>query len=157
MAFANTAGGNLLVGVEDGSRRVCATSDVLKMEERLANLIADSIHPQLVPEIEVMNWRNLNVIAVRVYPSNTRPLHLASMGADSGTFIRVGSTNRRAGVAQIEELKRLNRMDSFDEQALPSCSRLIKGSRIRLGKHFVSPRNIRVAKSRRSVDSFYSA
>jgi len=45
-----------------------------------------------------------------------------SMGADSGTFIRAESTNRRAAAAQIEELKRLNRMDSFDEQALPSLN-----------------------------------
>ena len=51
--------------------------DVLKAEEQLANLIADSINPQLVPDIEVVNWRNLNVLAVTVYPSNTRPHHLA--------------------------------------------------------------------------------
>jgi len=122
VAFANTAGGTLLVGVEDGSRRVCGVADVLNAEERLANLIADSIQPQLVPDIEVMNWRNLNLIAVHVYPSNTRPHHLIKMGVDSGTFIRVGSTNRRAAAAQIDELKRLNRMDSFDEQALPNLN-----------------------------------
>src|SRR5262245_46698554 len=80
VAFANTAGGTLLIGVEDGTRRVCGIADVLKTEERLANLIADSIRPQLVPDIEVMTWRNLNVIAVIVYPSNTRPHHLASLG-----------------------------------------------------------------------------
>jgi hypothetical protein len=34
-------------------------------------------------------------------------------------FIRVGPTNRRAEALQIEELKRCNRMDSFDEQAIP--------------------------------------
>ena len=85
-------------------------------------MIADAIHPQLVPEIEVMNWRNLNVIAVQVYPSSTRPHHLTSMGAASGTYIRVGSTNRKAGASQIEDLKRLNRMDSFDEQAVPNLN-----------------------------------
>ncbi len=81
---------------------------VLKAEERLANLIADSIRPQLVPDIEVANWRNLSVLAVRVYPSNTRPHHLISLGPETGTFVRVGSTNRRAATAQIDELKRLN-------------------------------------------------
>lgn len=33
VAFANTAGGTLLIGVEDCSRRVCGVSDVLKAEE----------------------------------------------------------------------------------------------------------------------------
>jgi predicted HTH transcriptional regulator len=78
VAFANTAGGTLLVGVEDGSRRVCGIEDVLRMEERLANLIADSIRPQLIPDIEVVSWRNLNVIAVKVYPSNTRPRRVST-------------------------------------------------------------------------------
>ena len=39
VAFANTAGGTLLIGVEDGSRSVCGLQDVLADEERLANLI----------------------------------------------------------------------------------------------------------------------
>ncbi len=34
------------------------------------------------------------------------------------SYIRVGSTNQKAGASQIEDLKRLNRMDSFDEQAV---------------------------------------
>lgn len=59
---------------------------------------------------------------VQVYPSNTRPHHLISLGPETGTFVRVGSTNRRAATAQIDELKRLNRMGSFDEQAMPNLN-----------------------------------
>lgn len=118
-AFANTAGGVIIVGVEDGSRRVCGVPDVLKAEERLANLVADSICPRLVPDIDVVPWRALNVLVIEVYPSNTRPHYLAQLGPEAGVFVRVGSTNRRADPAQIEELKRLSRMDSFDEQPVP--------------------------------------
>ena len=64
-------------------------------------------------------WRNLNVLAVQVYPSNTRPHYLERLGPQDGVFIRVGSTNRKADALQIEELKRLNWMNSFDEQAIP--------------------------------------
>ena len=52
VAFANTAGGTLLVGVEDRSRRVRGVTDPLDVEERLANLISDRIRPRIVPEIE---------------------------------------------------------------------------------------------------------
>jgi len=38
------------------------------------------------------------------------------------SYIRVGSTNPQAGASQIEDLKRLNRRDSFDEQAVPSLN-----------------------------------
>jgi ATP-dependent DNA helicase RecG len=62
------------------------------------------------------------VLTVQVYPSNTRPHHLAKLGPDAGVFIRVGSTNRRAEAIQIEELKRFNRTDTFDEQALPDLN-----------------------------------
>jgi ATP-dependent DNA helicase RecG len=119
IAFANTAGGIVVVGVDDGSKNVRGVPDVLAAEERVANLVSDSIRPRLIPDIEVVPWRNLNVLAVQVYPSNTRPHYLERLGPDDGVFIRVGSTNRKAEALQIEELKRLNRMNSFDEQAIP--------------------------------------
>ena len=66
VAFANTAGGIIIIGVEDGSRHVRGVQDVLAAEEKLANLISDSIRPRLIPEIEVIPWRRLNVLAVQV-------------------------------------------------------------------------------------------
>lgn len=119
VAFANTAGGTVVIGVEDGPKNVRGVPDVLASEEKLASLVSDSIRPRLVPDIEVVPWRNLNVLAVQVYPSNTRPHYLERLGPETGAFIRVGSTNRRAEALQIEEMKRWNRMDSFDEQAIP--------------------------------------
>lgn len=44
-AFANTAGGMVVIGVEDGTKRVRGVPDVLDAEERPANLIAHSIRP----------------------------------------------------------------------------------------------------------------
>jgi predicted HTH transcriptional regulator len=70
----------------------------------------------------VLPWRNLNILTVQVYPSNTRPHYLQRLGPDDGVFIRVGSTNRKADALQIEELKRWNRMNSFDEQAIPDLN-----------------------------------
>ena len=57
VAFANTSGGRILIGVEDRTKMVRGIRDVLVEEERLANLIADSISPKLVPSIEVLPWR----------------------------------------------------------------------------------------------------
>jgi ATP-dependent DNA helicase RecG len=73
VAFANTSGGVLVVGVEDGTKKVKGLSNILAEEERLANMIADSISPRLVPSIEVMPWRKTQVLAVEIYPSTNRP------------------------------------------------------------------------------------
>ncbi len=119
VAFANTAGGVVLIGVEDRTRRVRGVEDPLETEERLANLIADNIHPRLVPEIEILPWRETSVIGVQVHLSGTSPHHFKRLGPDKGVFVRVGSTNRLADRSLIEELRRHARGVVFDEQPLP--------------------------------------
>ena len=119
VAFANPAGGTLLVGVEDRSRRVRGVSEPLDLEERLANLISDRISPRLVPEIEILPWRRTQVLALQVHPSASRPHHLTGEGPEKGVFVRVGSTNRRADAELVEELRRFARGEGFDEQPMP--------------------------------------
>ena len=119
VAFANTAGGTLLVGVEDKSGHVRGVRDPLGLEERLTNLISDLIVPRLVPELEILPWRRTHVLAVQVYPSASRPHYLKRTGLDSGVFVRVGSTNRRADRELVEELRRFGRGEAFDEQPMP--------------------------------------
>lgn len=122
VAFANTSGGILLLGVENGTKRVTGIRDVLAEEERLASLIADSISPKLVPSMEVMPWRKAQVIAVEVYPSPNRPHYLNRLGPADGVLVRVGSTNRRADSFLIEEMRRYNQASSFDEQPMPALN-----------------------------------
>jgi len=119
VAFANTAGGTLLIGVEDRSRHVRGVADVLDVEERLANLVSDRISPRIVPEIEILPWRRTQVLALQVHPSPSRPHHLIREGPAAGVFVRVGSTNRRADAELIEELRRFARGEGFDEQPMP--------------------------------------
>lgn len=122
VAFANTAGGVIIVGVEDKTRRVAGVPDVLKTEERLASIVADSIQPRLVPDIEIAPWRKTHVLMVQVYPSALRPHCIGRLGPEAGAFVRVGSTNRRADASQIEEMRRFAGLDSFDEQAIPDLN-----------------------------------
>ena len=119
VAFANTAGGTLLFGVEDESRHVRGVREPLNLEERLANLMTDLIAPRLVPEIEILPWRRTQVLAVQVYPSPSRPHYLKREGPAVGVYVRVGSTNRRAAAELIEELRRFARGEAFDEQPMP--------------------------------------
>ncbi len=119
VAFANGAGGTLVVGVEDRTRRVRGVAEPTRVEEKLASLISDRIEPRLVPDLQLLPWRNTHVIAIRVFPSSTRPHYLKSEGPERGAYVRVGSTNRRADPAQVDEIKRLVRGRTFDEEPVP--------------------------------------
>jgi len=119
VAFANTAGGTLLIGVEDATRNVLGIADPLALGERLASLISDSIEPRLVPEIEILPWRRTHLIGVEVHPSPSRPHYISRDGLTGGTYVRVGSTNRRADEELIAEMRRFARGEAFDEQPLP--------------------------------------
>jgi predicted HTH transcriptional regulator len=122
VAFANTSGGTVLIGVEDGTRRVRGLKDVLSEEERLTSLISDRIAPRLIPEIEILPWRSTNILAVQVHPSGSRPHYLKNEGFPGGVFVRIGSTNRKADSSLIEEMRLFARQESFDEQPVPELS-----------------------------------
>ncbi len=118
VAFANAAGGRLILGVADGTRTVVGVKQPLDLEERIANLVADSIEPRLLPEIEIVPWRKSTVVVVTVHPSALRPHHLRSEGPARGTYVRLGSTNRRADAALTAELSRRSAAEGFDEEPL---------------------------------------
>ncbi len=122
VAFANTAGGTLLFGVEDPTRNVVGVADPLALVERLTNLVSDSIEPQLVPEIEILPWRKKYLVGVEVHPSPSRPHFVTRDGVAGGTYVRVGSTNRRADDELIAEMRRSVRGESFDEQPIPELN-----------------------------------
>ncbi len=121
-AFANTAGGVLLIGIEDGSKAVLGVANPLNEEERLCNLIADSIEPRLVPNIELVNWKGRTLLVVEVYPSSLRPHWLKSLGKEEGVLVRVGTTNRRADEPLIAELQRSVLNTSYDETPMPEAN-----------------------------------
>lgn len=118
VAFANTSGGTVLVGVEDGTRHVLGVPEPLPAEERVANLIADRVSPQLLPDIELLRHRDRLVLAVRMHPSPGRPHYLGGT-PETGTYVRVGSRNRRADSDLIAEMRRFARGESFDQQPVP--------------------------------------
>jgi ATP-dependent DNA helicase RecG len=119
IAFANTAGGTLLVGVSDAAE-VVGVASPLDLEERLASTITDAITPQLLPDIEILKHRDTHVLAVIVHPSQNRPHYLKSKGP-TASWVRVGSTNRQADESLLEEMRRFSRGTGFDELPAPDA------------------------------------
>lgn len=122
IAFANTAGGTLVIGVEDKSHYVVGLSEPHVHEEQLANLISDNIQPNLVPDIDIIPWRETYLLVIRVFPGSARPYYYKKQGMENGAYVRVGSTNRHADNEIIKELQRIVRNESFDEQPMSELS-----------------------------------
>jgi Predicted transcriptional regulator containing an HTH domain and an uncharacterized domain shared with the mammalian protein Schlafen len=88
--------------------------DIFDAEEKLANAIADSIEPPLMPEIEMTSFEGKALIVIRVVHWRG-PFYLKAQGPEAGVYVRLGSTNRVAGPELIAELKRSLSKSSFDQ------------------------------------------
>ena len=119
VAFANTSGGDLVVGVDDGTREVVGLDDPLGDSERLANVIADRISPTVLPDVDVVAWRSTNVLIARIADSPLRPHFVRHEGREQGVYVRIGSTTRRADVDMVAELARYAQNRSLDEEPRP--------------------------------------
>ena len=122
VAFANTAGGKVIIGVDDKTRQPVGFESPLDEEERLCSLIADSIIPRLVPSIEMLTIDGKTVLIAEVFLSNSRPHFLRSEGPENGVYVRLGSSNRKADRELSAELRRSVEGIAFDEMTMPELS-----------------------------------
>ena len=81
VAFANTAGGTIVIGVEDRTKKIVGVLRSLDEEERLVSAISDSIAPFLIPNIEIQTYRKKELILIHV-PHLAGPFYVKSMGSD---------------------------------------------------------------------------
>ena len=121
IAFANTAGGHLVIGVTN-DKQLIGVDNPLDEEEKLSYMIADSISPRLVPNIELVTIEGKTLLIVEVFLSNSRPHWLNKEGIEQGCCVRLGSSNRQADQALIAELQRSVEGIAFDEMPMPELS-----------------------------------
>jgi ATP-dependent DNA helicase RecG len=114
VAFANTAGGTLIIGVQDKTKKVVGVSNITKEEERISNALASSVSPMLFPNFQFFTWRKKDVLVITVTHQPV-PYFIKSQGMGKGVYIRLGSTNRVADKSTISEIRRLSHHESFDE------------------------------------------
>ena len=91
VAFANTQGGRLLIGIDDKTHEIVGVDSVnlFQIMDSIANAVSDSCEPQIVPDIEPQTVDGKNIIVVTVEAGKNRPYYLKSKGKEAGTYIRV--------------------------------------------------------------------
>ena len=118
VAFANSAGGVIVIGVKDKTKELVGLPQILSEEERLANAITDSILPLLTPDIEIQSSRGKELLIIRV-SHGIGPYYLKSEGPERGVYVRFGSTNRSVDAEMLESLRLLAKKISYDELPHP--------------------------------------
>ena len=117
IAFANTQGGKLIVGVDDKTHQVVGVEDevLFQLMDGSANAVSDSCVPQIIPDIEPQTVEGKTVIVVSVEAGKNRPYYLKAKGKENGTYIRVAGTSRLAFPEKVKELEMEGARISWDE------------------------------------------
>ena len=113
IAFANTDGGEIYVGVnDDGTPAPLANTD--DTYTRITNCVRDSV----APDVTMFTKYSLNdgVIQVNVSEGSSKPYYLKSKGLKpSGVYIRQGASSVHASPEQIRQMIKLSDRDSYEE------------------------------------------
>ncbi len=106
VAFANSSGGRLIFGVRDGTREVVGidSDDIFKVCDSVANAIADSCKPAVIPDITMRTVEGKTLVIVDIPEGRQRPYYIKSMGIEHGVYVRVAATSRPADEDMIREL-----------------------------------------------------
>ncbi len=116
VAFSNTAGGRLLIGVREDKEIIGVSEDIFKLQDRIVSIIFDSCYPIIRPEIYTTSIDDKVVMIVEFFKGSNLPYFIKFDGIDNGVFLRIGATNRRADHEMIKQLERERKNVSFDEE-----------------------------------------
>lgn len=122
VAFANTRGGVLLIGVEDDGM-VVGVQDVDETMLKVTNALRDSIKPDITMFLlcEKREMEGKDVVAVSVQKGTACPYYLAAKGLrPEGVFIRQGASTVPATGSAI--LKMIKETDGDDYEAARSLN-----------------------------------
>lgn len=117
IAFANTSGGKIVIGVDDKSHEIVGVdkNSVFKIMDSISNAISDMCYPQIFPNITFQTVEDKSIVVIEIFPGQNRPYYMKSIGKEQGTFIRVGGTSRSADEAILKDLELQGTNKSFDE------------------------------------------
>lgn len=109
VAFSNTFGGTILIGVADNGT-ITGISDVSTIEQRAINVARHSVIPALNPTVEFLTLQGKSICLITVDKGTAKPYQTL----DGKFLIRVGSTNRQATKEELSRLFQAAGLVHFD-------------------------------------------
>ncbi|BCJ93574.1 ATPase AAA [Anaerocolumna cellulosilytica] len=116
VAFANTNGGTIYVGVQDNGEIVGLTNADFVMQQ-ISNSLRDSVRPDvsMFTKIELLQEENKFLIKLTVSQGTKRPYYLSDKGLKpTGVYVRSGTTSAPASEDAIRMMIKMTDGDSFE-------------------------------------------
>jgi predicted HTH transcriptional regulator len=116
IAFSNSTGGQVIVGVEDETCIVYGIGEQspFKLSDSISNMISDACTPQIEPDISIQTVEDKTILVIDVVPGKFRPYYLASKGKENSAYIRINGTSRPADARKLQELELEGKNISYD-------------------------------------------
>lgn len=114
IAFANTQGGVIYIGIDDKGN-LTGIDDVDETYTRLTNGIRDAIAPDVTMFVRYVLQEN-KVIQIEVGEGSYKPYYLKSKGMKpTGVYVRQGASSVQASPEQIRQMIKESDGDSFED------------------------------------------
>jgi ATP-dependent DNA helicase RecG len=132
VAFTNTAGGQIIIGVEDNTRKIIGINDKdrERVYESFPNSLYDATNNGLFAHIYERNFNDRSVLMINVPLSTRRPCFIKQEGIPKGVYLRVGSSTRRAQKEHVEELMRESKHQYYDVEPTSATFEELSKSRL---------------------------
>ena len=104
IAFANGAGGKLVIGVNNKREIIGLKDDIFELKDKISNIISQMCEPQIIFDINTENIDNKEILVVKIFPANHTPYYIKSSGKENGTYIRLGATTHKADENTINDM-----------------------------------------------------
>lgn len=117
IAFSNTSGGKVIIGIEDETNIVYGIGEQnpFKLSDSISNMISDACTPQIDPDITMRTLEGKTVLEIEVVPGKFRPYYIASKGKEKTVYIRINGTSRPADERKLKELEIEGQNLSYDK------------------------------------------
>jgi ATP-dependent DNA helicase RecG len=117
VAFANTNGGTIYIGVQDNGE-IRGLDNVDFVMQQISNALRDGIRPDvsMFTNIELIHKEHKNIIKLTVHQGTKKPYYLSDKGLKpSGVYVRSGTVSAPASEDAIRIMIKLTDGDSFEK------------------------------------------
>jgi ATP-dependent DNA helicase RecG len=141
LALANTKGGRIVIGYDQKTKEFKDTPACQMQEERISNIISDYCSPRpsyyISYETQIDTDGKPTLLIIDVPEGENKPYCLKNKSLEEGTFVRIGSTSRKASRVELARLIREGQHLSFDREPATTKDELD----LKLLKAFLELRN----------------
>src|SRR3990167_4105346 len=157
VAFANGAGGKIIIGIDDKTREIAGVDDKTRdrIYDQFPNSLYDTTSPNLFAEIYEKRFDDMSVMIIEIPYGTKKPVFIKSEGIPGGVYLRAGSNTKKANREYIEELTRENKRINYDEEMIYADTSILSSQLLQMLFKRIDPERLIAEKimSRKAINA----